>query len=341
MGIRIKKGEYCIARQEGKKDYLFKALSDSDAKTVEAVIEKNSHMQGMRHTMTVKIEDVVVNLGPDPYPGKVYGHDVGSVLRKRREHDKFGDVFWFYQPEKQVVTDLNESMDAVYLKLKKAGLDFLIKDVVFEVHPYYSGKYAGMFLKSSNEEIPDRIQIKPEIMPATEYQYVWFHELGHRLHLTFCPSKKLNATWLKLYSTSIKVEAVKKDKSQQLLDMLVDGEDLPSGFKTTLDEEDALAFKWIIRTIQQVNGLSLKELDTLFEAEMKDEISRVWPLRNIPRKELAPILTEYATRNVRETFAEAFALYMTKKKMPEPIVKLLEKSIAYAKANRSKESNDE
>lgn len=336
MAIRIHKGDYCIARQEGKKDYLFRALSDSDKSTVEVVIEKNQHIQGMRHTLTVKLDDVVVNLGTDPHPGKVYGHDVGSVLRKRRDHDKFGSVYWFYRADKQVVVDLNESMDRVYLKLKKKGLQFLLNDVVFEVHPYFNGKYAGMFLKSKNEEIPDRIQIKPEIMPASEYDYVWFHELGHRLHLTFCTSKKLNAVWLKLYLTSIKVEAVKKDKSQQLMDMLLDGEDMPSNFKSGLDEEDALAYKWIIRAIQQVNGLSIKELDTLFEAEMRDEIKKIWPVRNIPRKELAPILTEYATVNVKECFAEAFALYMTGKKMPEQVVKLLEKSIAYAKANREK-----
>lgn len=338
--MRFKKGEYGIARQDQGKDYLFKALADSDAKSVEAVLEKDCHIQGMRHTMTVALSDVVLNLGTDPHPGKVYGHDVGTVHRKRLTHDKFGDVHFFYKPDKQVLADLKESMDKVAERLKRQDLMFLLDGLIFEVLPYNGEKYAGQYLKSKNEKIPSRVQIRPEIMPASEYAYVWYHELGHHLHLTFCPSPKLNAHWLKLYNTSIRVETVKKDKSQQLLDALMGGEERPSDFKGGLDEEDALAFKWIIRTIQQVNGLSIKELDTLFEADMRDEISKVWPLRNLPRKELAPVITEYATKNSKELLAECFAFYMTKKKLPAPVVKLLERTISYAKANRDHGPDD-
>jgi hypothetical protein len=340
MKIKVSKGDYFIAKREGGKDYLAKALSDNDAKSVESVLEKNCHIQGQRHTMTVELSDIILNLGPKPHAGKVYGQDVVALHRKRADHDVFGDIHFFYAPEKTVLVDLKDSMNKVAAKFKKTGLNFLFKDVVYEVMPYNGEKYAGQYMKGKNEKIPDRIQIRPEIMPASEYAYVWYHEFGHRMHLRFCPSKKLNATWLKLYSTSIKVESVRKDKSQQLLDMLMDGEEAPSNFKSGLDEEDALAFKWIVRTIQQVNGLSIKDLDTLFEAEMKEEIRKVWPVRNIPRKELAPIVSEYATVNVKELFAECFAFYMVGKKLPEPIVKLLEKSIAYAKANHDKADDE-
>jgi len=289
----------------------------------------------MRHTFTQATADIVVVLGQQPYPGKVYGFDVGSLHRKRLTHDRFGDVHFFYKPEKQVLSDLRDSMTRVANKLNKQDLGFLLNDVVYEVLPYHGEKYAGMYLRSKTDKVPDRIQIRPEIMPASEYDYVWYHELGHRLHLTFCrESKKLNAQWLKLYATSIKAMTIKKDKSQQLLDLLIDGQETPSDFKRGLDEEDALAFKWIIRTIQQVNGLSIKDLDTLFEAEMKEEITKVWPVRSISHKELAPIVSEYATVNFKELFAECFAFYMTKKKLPEPIIKLMEKSISYGKAHK-------
>jgi len=326
-----------VARQEQGKDYLFKALADSDAKSVEAVLEKDCHIQGMRHTLTVALSDVVVNLGPDPHPGKVYGHDVGSVHRKRVTHKAFGDVHFFYRPEKQVITDLSEAMTKVGAALKKQGTSFLLSNVVFEVLPFNGEKYAGRFMMSKNDKIPKRIQIRPEIMPASEYAYVLYHELGHNLHMDFCKaSKKLNAQWLKLFNTSIRVETIKKDKSLHLMNALMAGEECPSDFKRGLDEDDALAFKWIIRTIQQVNGLAIQDLDTLFEADMKEEIAKVWPVRNIPRKELAPIISDYAAVSFKETFAEAYAFYMTKKKLPESIVKLLERSISYAKANHDK-----
>lgn len=48
-----------------------------------------------------------------------------------------------------------------------------------------------------------------------------------------------------------------------------------------------------------------------------------------------------ATMNSKELFAECFAFYMTKKKLPEPIVKLMERSISYGKANRDKSDTDE
>ena len=339
--MKMRRGEYGIAKQDQGKDYLFKALSDSDAKSVEAVLEKDSHIQGLRHTMTVALSDVVLNLGTEPHPGKVYGYDVGMLHRKRLSHDKFGDVHFFYKPDKQVLSDLKESMDKVAERLKRLDLLFLLDNVVFEIIPYNGEKYAGMFKMSKNEKLPKRIQLRPEIMPASEYPYVWYHELGHNLHLDYCKSsKKLNASWLKLFNTSIRVDTIKKDKSQQLLDALIGGEEPPSDFKRGLDEEDALAFKWLIRTIQQVNGLSIQDLDTLFEADMKDEVAKVWPVRNISHKELAPIVSEYATMNSKELFAECFAFYMVKKKLPEPIVKLLERSISYAKANRDKTKDE-
>jgi hypothetical protein len=340
--MRISKGEYFIGKDsDSKKTYLAKALEDSHGKSVEAVSEKNSHIPGMRHTFTQDLSTVILNLGDKPFPGKVHGHDVSTLFTKRLTHDVFGDVFFFYRPDKQVLTDLKESMNKVAERLKRQGLSFLLDGVIFEVLPYNGEKYAGMYMKSKNEKIPNRMQIRPEIMPASEYAYVWYHEIGHHLHLSFCTgSKKLNASWLKLFNTSIRVETIKKDKSQQLLDALIGGEECPSDFKRGLDEEDALAFKWLIRTISQVNGLSIQDLDTLFEADMKDEITKVWPVRNIPRKELAPIVSEYATVNFKELFAECFAFYMTKKKLPEPIVKLMERSISYAKANRDKSSDE-
>lgn len=339
---KISKGDYFVARQDQGKDYLARALEDSHGKAVEALLEKNCHIKGMRHTFTQALADIVVVLGPDPYPGKVYGFDVGVVHRKRLTHKQFGDVHFFYKPEKKILDALNESMTKVASKLNKQGLGFLIDNVVYEVQPYHgTGKYAGMFIKSKKDDVQDRVWIRPEIMPESEYPYVWHHELGHRLHLRFCTSTKLNAQWLKLYATSIKAVTIKKDKAQQLLDLLIDGQECPSDFKRGLDEEDALAFKWLVRTIQQVNGLSLKDLDTLFEADMKDEIKKVWPVRSISHKELAPIVSEYATVNVRELFAECFAFYMTGKKLPEPIVKLLERSISYAKANKDKSTEEE
>jgi hypothetical protein len=334
--MKLAKGDYFVAAREQGKDYLAKALSNQHGNTVEAVLEDKCHIQGLRHTMTVDVKDVVVVLGPTPHPGKVYGADVTNLFRARKDHDDFGPIHFFYKPEKEIVKDLWISMSKVSKRLDKHGLGFLLQDIMWEVQRFNGEKYAGCYISSRNEKVPVRIQFRPESVPATEYAYVLLHELGHHLHLEFIKSKKLNAYWLKLFNTSIKVVSVRKDLSKQLLERLLDQDAVPSDFKRDLDEEEALAFKWIIRTISTVSALSIKDLDTLFEAGFKDEVAKVWPVRNIPRKELAPVISEYSTKNVKELFAEVFAFHMTGKKLPDAVVRLLEKSISYAKTQKEK-----
>ncbi len=330
--MKIAKNDYFIFK-DGTRDHLARALADSTG-DVEAVLEKLSHIGTARTTLTVVKKALVLNLGANPQHGKVYGLDVTNLYRAKKEHDDFGMIHFFYRPEKQVVKDLWSAMTKVHGILKKRGLEFLLDGIVWEVMPHFKEKYAGMFIKAKSDTMPCRIQVRPEIMPASEFVYVLLHELGHHLHLSYLSSKKLNALWLRLFNTSIRVASVKKETSAHLLESLLEQEDVPSDFKSTLGEEDALAYKWIIRTIQSVNALSIKDLDILFEADMKEDIRKVWPVRNIPRKELAPIISEYATKNVKETFAESFSFMLTGKKLPEPIIKLLEKSISQAKANQ-------
>lgn len=329
----IKRGDYFIAK-DGTTNYVARALEDSK-QSVEAVLEKLCHIPSVRHTLTVEQSNLVVNLGQRPQHGKVYGCDVTSLYYKKKDHPIFGPVYFFYKPDPQVVKDLWKSMDRVHNILKKRGLEFLLDEIVWEVVPHFKEKYSGMFIKSKGK-LPNRIQIRPEIMPASSYDYVLLHELGHHMHLNFATGKQLNAHWLRLFNTSIRVATVRKEVSANLLEQLMEQEDLPSDFKSTLSEEDALSYKCIIRTIQSVNALSIKDLDTLFEAGSRDDIRKVWPLRTLPRKELSPVVSEYATKNYRELFAETFAFVLSKKKLPDPIVRLLEKSISYAKVNQSK-----
>lgn len=331
--MNIQKGDYLVVNFDNR-EHLMKALENASGKTVEAVNEKMCYLSEQRTTATVGIKDVILNLGATPHPGFVYGLDTSTLFYTRKTHNDIGTVNFFYKPEKEVVKNLWAAFTKVHSILKKRGLDFLTNDICWEVIPYNGEKYAGMFLKSGKKTIPKRIQIRPESMPATEYVYILLHELGHNLHLSYVNSVKLNAYWLRMYNTSIKPVTITKDTSKNLLENLLAQEDSPSDFKGQLSEDDALAFKWIVRTISQVHGISLKDLDTFFEADMKEDITAVWPLHTIKHKDLAPILTDYATKNVKELIAEAFAFLLTGKKLPSNMLKLLEKTISHAKSNQ-------
>lgn len=331
---KVKKGDYLIVSEERRK-HLMRALEDGTGTTVEAVNEKNCHIKTLRLAATLNAKDVILNLGPTPAAGKVYGLDVTTLFYTKKTHDALGTVNFFYKPNPEVVKDLWAAFAKVVKILDKRGLLFILEGLCWEIQPYNGEKYAGRYMKSkkAGSKIPSRIQIRPEIMPATEYVYVILHELAHHIHFTYVTSKKLNALWLRLFNTSIKAVTVKREISQHLLEDLLTQEDAPSSFKRTLSEDDALAFKWIIRTIGQVSALSIKELDILFEADMKDDIRNIWPVRNIAHKELAPVISEYATKNHRECFAEAVSFMMVGKKLPEAIVKLIEKTLSHAKIN--------
>jgi hypothetical protein len=254
-------------------------------------------------------------------------------------HDEFGSIHWFYKPEPGVGADLMRGFDKASKLMNKERLDFVIDPVscVWEALPYNGEKFAGRYIRSRKApDMPHRFQIRPEIMPATEYPYVILHELGHHVEREYITGRKLQAAWVQAYNTSIVVTSIKKDKSEELLEALLAQQDMPSDYRSNLTEEDTEIYKLILGWISHQPRLSVKELDTLFAAECYDDIRAVWPLRGIPKKDLAPIVTEYATKNVHELFAESFAYYMVGKKLPKNIHALMERSLSNARANHEK-----
>ncbi len=335
--MRINQGDYVICSQAQGKDYLVKALADTKG-DLEAVCERLCHIPSQRQTLTVSSKDLVLNLGPKPKAGKVWGIDLTNLYYTKKVHDTFGSMFFFYKPDKEVVRNLWAGLDKAYKILDKLGLAFVLeRDITWEILPAAkTEKYAGMYIRRvKGENVIERIQIKPESVTSAELPYVILHELAHCIDANYVTSRKLKALWLRLFTTSIKVATVQKSMSAELLNMLMDQPNVPSDFKSSLDEEQTVAFKCIMRTIQSVNALSIKELDVLFDAQMFDDIKAVWPLRTIPRKDIAPIVSDYATKNVRELFAESFSHHYTKRtKIPEAVVKLLERTISYAKTQK-------
>lgn len=336
----MERGDYCIgvSKDQGNKPFLFKVNSKAGS-IVTGILEKHSHIPSQRITLEVSSKDVVLNLGQEPHPGKVHGFDVGNLYKGKKTSDDVGPVHFFYKPEKDVGDNLFRAFSKVSKVLRQNGLDFIIdpSTCIWEVLPYHKEKFAGMYIRSKKADThPHRFQIRPEIMPATEYAYVILHELGHHLHMEYATGKKLQASWVRLYNTSILAQSIKKEKSLELLEGLLGQEDLPSDYKSNLSEEDTVVYKFILKTISQQHSLSVRELDLLFEADYKDDIRAVWPTRGVSKKDLAPIVTEYATKNFKELIAESIAYRLTGKKLPKAVEALVDKTFSFAKANRER-----
>jgi hypothetical protein len=337
--IPLDKGDYIVARTEKYRRPFVMRVSAADKNTIEGVMAKDAHIQGLRTLVEIKHDEVVAICGPNPYPGKAYGADLTNLYRGRKTHDNWGDLNWFYQPKKDVSKELMAGFDKAYKLLKKVGLQALAGEdgVVWEILPYTKEKYGGMYIHSTKDKVPSRYQIRPEIMPATEYPYVITHEVGHRLHREYLRSKKLNSDWIKMYRRSLSVTTISKGTCEQILEALMEGDDYPSSFKGQLEEDLVVAYKLILKYISQIHGLSVHEMDVLWEAEDKDVIKDLWPTKSLSQKDLNPLVSEYATKNVRELIAESFSFYVIGKKLPKDVVKLVERSISYAKTKIEKE----
>lgn len=340
--LPIETGDYVVAKAaKGKttKPFLMKITSISKG-IVSGVPAKDSHITQLRGSVEVPAKDVIAIVDKDDvYPGKIFGSDTTEIYQGKKSHDVFGSLYWFYKPEKEVGDGMIKGFDRVQKILKQNRLEFIVDPTtcIWEIAKHNGEKWAGMYKRSRKPDVsPNRLKIKPEIVPPAEYPYVILHELAHHLHSEYATGKKLNASWIRLYNTSIVVTAVAKEKSQEILNNLLDQEALPSDFRGQLDEDDAISFKWILKTIQTQHKLSIKELDLLFEADYKDDIKEVWPIRGVTKSDLAPVVSEYATKNVRELFAEAVSFRLLGTKLPKAVEALVDKSLSYARSNHEK-----
>lgn len=334
--------DYIIGKRRGEEStHLFFGKVESISKgIVYGVVEKNSHIKTMRAGFEIPTRDVVTVLGSDPHPGKVYGLDVTQRFHGRKIHDFFGPICFLYKPPKAVSEKLWEALDHSAKLLTRAGLP-APENHTWEVHSSaVPSKWAGYYKNSRKpEKDPHRIAIRPESVPqtVTDLSYVILHEYAHYLHANHATGKKLNARWIRVFNTSIKLQTIERSISERLLKSLLQGTERPSDFRGQLDEEERNAFNWIIRAVAKDHVVSIKELDLLFEAQYHDDIAGLWPKVTLNKKDLTPVVSEYATKNYHELFAESVSFHLIKRKLPDGVTKLVEATFAYAKANSEKQ----
>lgn len=333
--MKISKSDYVLVSTADHKTPFLIKVSGTDMDKVRGVDSRFPHIQKLRLNVEVAKSDVFLNLGPSPKPGHAYGVDTSNLYRGYKDHKYFGPIHFFYPISKDKRKSLFTAFNILHKKLTKLGIQRIVEDdVVYEVrHKNGGGSMLGMYVRTKLEDAPNRLIFRPEKVPESEYVYVLAHELAHHLHFTYCDNPKVNSAWIKLYNSSIKQSPVDKSTSSTLLNQLVKSQERPSQFAKAVleDDEEKLAYSWILRCIKQTHGLSAKDLDQLAEAGFQDEIQRVWPARVVPKKELNPVISTYACKNFRETFAEAFAFYIVGRKLPKEVTDLVEHTLSYCK----------
>lgn len=332
---KFESGDFVIAQPAGAgKNFLFKVSGVDKQGIVVGTLEKDSHLRALRKTVEVPKSDIIVNLGHDPKPGKAYDCDLTSIYKGRKTHEDFGTLYWFYKPDTEVGERIFKSFDKCARILKKQRLDFTIQpDLgIWEIQKYKDEKFCGLYKHSRDpSKNPHRFIFRPEMVEPKDYAWVILHEHAHHIEREFMHSKALRGQWVQLYNSTILVEDIDKKTCNELLDEILVQEALPSDYKGQLDDDSKIALKWILKHIKQQHKLSIRELDMLFDAGMKDDIRDVWPDNGVSMNDLKPLVTDYATKSWKELFAESVSLYLTGIVLPKSVVTLVERSLSHVR----------
>lgn len=336
----MKKDSYVlVTSKESKNPFLIKTTS-VDEKNVNGVLEKNRHL-GLK-TISVSHKEVVADLGLKPHPGKLYGVDTANLFRKTFDHDFWGQIHFYIAMDKDGVAKLRKALDNTASKLNKLGLSEYTENLYTEIRAK-QGKWAGKYFHSGKEKIANKIQYAPEWAQGSipTLEYCIYHEFGHVLRYNGLTSKTVRAQWQTLYQTTVMPIVIPYKEVKSILEYLrteIESTelDLPQVLKNYVEENEdneaaAIKIKAILRWLKQIHRTSIKELSVLWDTRKMKTLESLWPTGSVDTNKLSPLVTEYATVNVEELFAESFALYCTGKKLPIKVQELLEKSLSIIK----------
>jgi hypothetical protein len=344
--MNAKKGEYVFV-QEVKEDGKIKkpelvrvASKPSEDGTFQGKPEKGIHLTNSTSTYTTS--DVILELGRNPKPGRVYGYDLSKIFRETKQHDAFGDLHYFTVPSEKANGDFLKGLDRSADLLSKKGLGFLFKKsrVSIEITPK-NGKYAGMYIHSKpDSEKPPRVQfsVTDDVLNTASiasYTYVVLHEYAHVLDFQFLNrSKVINTAWINMYCHSIGPRQVPKDQCAKLLEFCLTHEGKALDMYGHWDEETMGQFRLILKWIREIKSITHQDVFSLIESKTDNSrltLETIWPTVNIDSKKLKPIVTDYACKNRRELFAESVSHYLLDKKLPKNISTMVERSLEKAK----------
>lgn len=297
-------------------------------------LEKDPHLQEIELTATVN--DLLVNLGRSPKPGKVYGYDLERLYRGSDD-----DLHFFTQPDPAHLEKFLKGMASGQALLKKKGFGRLIDTVQYVTEVVNkNGKYAGMYKHSRNpDKNPHRVLLTVgektiQNASAASYAYVYLHEFAHAVHFQLLNERNhLNAKWINLFVTSIEARSVKPERSAQLLELVRAHEGSVRELLVASDSDTQADIKLVFRWLHETRNLSKEEITILRTSasdRAKATLEEVWPRITVRSKKLKPLVTEYACKNWRELFAESVSLYLLSKELPKQVLVLVEDSLSQA-----------
>lgn len=312
-------------------------VKEVDGKTITGLNQKMKRdAEGKyekRFPITVKKSEVLVNLGPSPRPGKVYGVNI-EPLYKKVDTNTVGEILFFADYDEKQTSVIKKALIRTVKKLKAKRLG----GVPFQVEVRNpEGKYAGWyhFLPKAEQDV---LCIKPNLDMTTpaDLEYVISHEYAHGIWYRMMRAENI-AKWIALYDKHMALTSAEEGDLDSIYQEIVDAGSIRE-FQKNADEETQLVIKACLRSIRALHGVDRKHLDLLLRNG--HSIEEYWP-SYVEYSEKNVIVTAYGSTKPEEFFAEAFAHWFVGKKLPKEVEKLLIRSLAQLSKGRINSENEE
>mgnify|MGYP003402399308 FL=1 len=330
---KVSEGDYVVVMSEGSTPAARKhdiwRVSTVKPDSIVARIEKVPHISPI--TSEFDHSSVLVNLGSNPPAGVVYGYNMAERYRGAKTVESGIELHAFTKVSRERMDKLRLSFKRIHGRLDKLKLAWLLdENVVYELRGR-RGRWAGSFQRSKDvQKRPHRICYYLDV-EVTSNDYLILHEMGHLVEATLYEYPKLWAAWQKIYNKTVIPAVVDKKVSNELLESLVALGDEASirEWNSSLEEDAKPSARAVLRWIRQNRRVRPHDLDTLLIACEWDEVRSLWPDDTIETKhEIDPVVSEYATINCSELFAEAWAFKLTGIKLPKKVDALVDKTMS-------------
>lgn len=333
----LEKGDFLVTQIEGKKQ-LVKVIDPSDKTKIIGLSQRmtrNAEGEYEKRTkVDFKAKEIVVNLGKSPLPGKVYGVNIEPLFRKE-DTNICGEILFFVDFDDKQVAKTKNALIKAYKELKAKNL--LIFDATVEIRAA-EGKYAGWYKHLPKGPL-DILCVKPnfDTMKDSDLRYVILHESAHGIWYRGL-SKKSIAKWIQMYEKHMALSECDEDALKEFLDEIKDAGSIRDYLKSA-EEEQKLSVKAALKHIKAVHSINAQHLDSLLR--QNEPIDEYWP-SFVEFSEKNFIISEYAATEPEEFFAEAFAYWITGKKLPKDVQKLLDISLSgVTRQSMASKDNDE
>lgn len=282
--------------------------------------------ENIQHTVNVDLEDVLAVLGEKPFEGFIYGIDTTNIYRASRDIPPFGTLNYYISVPKETRKSLSLAFSSVAKKLDRLSFPIYDDDFIFNCKKL-GGKVAGMYLSS---ELPV-VTIDPTKAEPKDYPTIISHELGHHVLSNYVSLKGISH-WIKIYSQYIEPLDIENKNIESIKESFEESKNTPKEYRQDLNDDDRLVFDSCIKAACKQLKITSKEAENL------SDMSPLYDAFPVTLRKLTyePVISLYATKNYKEFFCEAFAMFVTNRSLPKNIYNAMAKTIQIAKTRREK-----